>query len=98
MDKFAALFEDEDGLFSGTPQQRYWEIFNQLNDDLAQDEFDKMMTKMAVMERMLMETIHEEELNRVVDQHAIEHSMDVEEHKKSLYMEYAGYLIYRVSD
>lgn len=98
MGKFDALFEDEDGLFGGTPQSRYWDIFHQLSKDLAEDEFDVIMGRMAAMEMMLMEHIPEEELNRTVDRHVIMNSMDVEARKKSLYMEYAGRLIYRLSD
>jgi hypothetical protein len=98
MGKFDALFEDEDGLFGGTPRSKYWDIFNQVSTDLAQEEFDITLAKMAAMERMLMEQIHEEELNRRVEQYILENGMAVDQQKESLYMELAGRLIYRLSD
>lgn len=98
MSKFDALFEDEEDIFGGTPQSKYWDIFKQVSHDLAQDEFDKMITRMAAMEKMLMETIDEESLERRVNQYAFEHAGKLEEHKKSLYMELAGSLVYRISD
>lgn len=98
MGKFDALFEDEADIFGGTPQSKYWDIFNQVSPDLAKDEFDKMIGRMAAMERMLMASMDEESFNRTVEQYAFEHASEVEEQKKSLYMEFAGDLIYRLSD
>ena len=30
--KYAALFEDEDDIFAGTPESKYWDIANQTQD------------------------------------------------------------------
>ncbi len=98
MAKYDALFEDESDIFGGTPQSKYWDISNQLSDDLVKEEFDAMITKIAAMERMLMERHGEETLDRIIESYVFEHSMAIDEHKKSLYMEYAGRLIYRLSD
>jgi len=98
MGKFDHLFEDEDGLFSGTPQQRYWDIFNQLNPEISQGAFDEIIERMAVMEKMLMKEHGEEEINSVVKNYYIHNMSEVEVHKKSLYMELAGELIYKISD
>ena len=98
MGKFDALFEDEDDIFAGSPRSKYWDIYNQVSGDLAQDEFDKIMQRMAAMECLLMKNIDEEMINRTVDQYAFENPSEVEERKKSLYMELAGDLLYRVSD
>ena len=98
MSKYDALFEDETDIFGGTPKSKYWDIYNQISSDLAQDEFDKMLEKIAVMESMLTESIDEDLLDKKVSQYMLEHASEIEERKKSLYMEYAGELIYRVSD
>jgi hypothetical protein len=98
MGKFDHLFEDEDGLFSGTPQQRYWEIFNQLNPEIGEGAFDEIIERMAVMEKMLMQQYGEEELNAAVRNYAVHNMSEVEAHKTSLYMELAGELIYKLSD
>lgn len=98
MGKFDHLFEDEDGLFAGTPQRRYWEIFNQLNPEISEGAFDEIIERMAAMEKMLMKEYGEEELNNAVKRYYYENTSEVEDHKKSLYMELAGELIYKVSD
>lgn len=98
MGKFDHLFEDEDGLFGGTPQRRYWDIFNQLNPEISEGAFDEIIERMAVMEKMLMKEHGEEEINRVVKNYYVQNMSEIEEHKKSLYMELAGELIYKISD
>lgn len=98
MGKFDHLFEDEDGLFSGTPQQRYWEIFNQLNPEISEGAFDEIIERMAAMEKMLMEQYGEEALDNAVKSYSIQNMSEVEAHKTSLYMELAGELIYKLSD
>ena len=98
MGKFDHLFEDEDGLFGGTPQQRYWDIFRQLNTEISEGAFDEIIERMAVMEKMLMKEHGEEELDSVVKNYFLHNMSEIEEHKKSLYMELAGDLIYKISD
>ncbi len=98
MSKYDALFEDENDIFSGSPQSKYWDIANQVSDDLYRHDFDEIMTKIAVMEKMLMQHHGEEELDRIVDSYALMNQAEIEDHKKSLYMEYAGRLIYKISD
>lgn len=98
MSRFEALFEDEDDIFSGSPQSKYWDIAKQVSEDLYRYDFDEIMTKIAVMEKMLMQQHAEDDLNRIIDTYAIMNQSEIEEHKKSLYMEYAGRLIYKLSD
>jgi hypothetical protein len=95
---YEALLEDESDIFGGTPQSKYWDIASQVSQDLYRHEFDQMVQKMAVMERMLMEQYDEEILDRVIESHYLENMSDVEMHKKSLYMELAGILIYKMAD
>lgn len=98
MSRFEALFEDESDIFGGTPQSKYWDIAKQVSEDLYQYDFDEIMTKIAVMEKMLMQQYDEEELNRIIDTYALMNQAEIDLHKKSLYMEYAGRLIYKLSD
>ncbi len=98
MSRFEALFEDEDDIFSGSPQSKYWDIAKQVSEDLYQYDFDEIITKIAVMEKMLMQQHHEDDLNRIVESYALMNQEEIENHKKSLYMEYAGRLIYKLSD
>ena len=98
MAKYDALLEDANDIFQGSPESKYWDIFNQISEDLAHDAFDKTLERMAAMEILLMKTIDEEELDKHVKQYIITHQTEVDAHKKSLYMELTGELIYRVSD
>lgn len=98
MGKFDALFEDEDDIFAGTPQSRYWDISGQLSEDLVKDEFDSIVERLAVMESILAETHDYDDLDRTVKSYAVSNMMKVEELKKSVYMELAGQLIYRVAE
>ncbi len=95
MGKFDALFEDEDNVFAGTPKSKYWDFYNKLSQDLAEDEFDKIVEKIAVMEMMLQETIHEDELDRHVKQYAIQNYDKMDDRKKSVYIELAAELLFQ---
>ncbi len=98
MGKFEALFEDEEDIFAGTPQSRYWDISGQLSEDLVKDEFDGIVERLAVMEAMLSETHDYDDLDRTVKSYALSNMEEIEELKKSVYMELAGQLIYRVAE
>ena len=98
MSKFEALFEDENDIFAGSPQSRYWDISGQLSEDLVKDEFDIIVQRLAVMEAMLSETHNYDDLDRTVSSYALSNMEKVEELKKSVYMELAGQLIYRVAE
>ena len=98
MGKFDALFEDEDDIFAGTPQSRYWDISGQLSQDLIKDEFDGVVERLAVMEAMLSKTEEYEELDRTIKSYALANMAEIEELKKSVYLELAGQLIYRVAE
>ncbi|MEA3228193.1 MAG: DUF2018 family protein [Campylobacterota bacterium] len=98
MGKFDALFEDEEDIFAGTPQSRYWDISEQLSQDLVKDEFDTIVKRLAVMEAMLSETHEYENLDRTINSYALANMEKTEELKKSIYMELAGQLIYRVAE
>jgi hypothetical protein len=98
MGKFDALFEDEDDIFAGTPQSRYWDISGQLSQDLIKDEFDKLVERLAVMEDMLSQTYEYENLDNTIRNHSLQNMSKIDELKKSVYMELAGQLIYRVAE
>jgi len=98
MSKYDALFEDEDDIFAGTPQSRYWDIQSNLSQDLIKDEFDNLVQRVAIMEKLLGETYDYEALDKMISAYSYSNFAEVEELKKSVYMELAGKLIYRVSE
>lgn len=98
MGKFDALFEDETDVFAGTPESKYWDISAQLSEDLLKDEFDNIVERLAVMEAMLSETHNYEDLDRTIKTYALNNFEKMDNLKKSIYMELAGQLIYRVAE
>jgi len=98
MAKFEALLEDEDNIFGGTPKSKYWDFRNQVSQDLDEDEFDKIVEKIAIMEVMLSEHHDIENLDRMIKSYAIQNMSEVEEMKKSVYLELAGNLLERLND
>ena len=98
MSKFEALFEDEDDIFAGTPQSRYWDIQSNLSQDLIKDEFDNLVQRVAIMEKLLGDIHDYETLDKMIGAYPYSNFAEVEELKKSVYMELAGKLIYRVSE
>jgi hypothetical protein len=98
MSKYDALFEDEDDIFGGTPKSKYWDISKQISEDLMQCEFDDIVMRLAVMEKMLMKIHDEEMLDRIIKNYYYENTDEIEVLKKSMYMELAGKLIYRLAD
>ncbi|MBV5334911.1 MAG: DUF2018 family protein [Sulfuricurvum sp.] len=98
MNKFDALFEDEDDIFGGSPKSKYWDISNQISKDLMQAEFDDVIMRLAVMEKMLMKIHDEEKLDTIIKNYYYENMDEIDVLKKSMYMELAGKLIYRLAD
>lgn len=98
MSKYDVLFEDEEDMFGGSPKSKYWDISNQINKDLMQAEFDDVVMRLAVMEKMLMKIHDEEMLDKIIKNYYYENMDEIEALKKSMYMELAGKLIYRLAD
>jgi len=98
MGKFDALFEDEDDIFMGTPESKYWDISNQMIPEIVQDEFDHVVERLAVMEALLSESHEYEDLDKIIKNYAFENMDKVHGLKKSVYMELAGHLIFRAGD
>ena len=96
MSKYDALFEDEEDIFGGTPKSKFWDIATQASDEIVKDEFDKIIEKFAAMEAILRETHDDEELERKIQQYCFENSHDIENHKKSLYIEFTGEIVCRL--
>ncbi|MCD6189997.1 MAG: DUF2018 family protein [Sulfurimonas sp.] len=98
MGKFDALFEDEDDIFAGTPESKYWDISAQLSEDLLKDEFDGIVARLAAMEAMLAENHDYDDLDATIRNFQATNFTKMAELKKSVYMELAGQLIYRVAE
>jgi endonuclease III len=96
MGNFEVLFEDEDNIFSGTPESKYWDIATQANEEIVQDEFNKIVHKFATMEQLLKKHYDEDELDRIIEQYGFENSAEIEQLKKGLYIEFTGNIVMRL--
>ena len=96
MGNYEALFEDEDNIFGGTPKSKYHDIASQANDEIVADEFDKIVQKFAIMEAMLRDKDESDDLDRRITQYGFENSIEVENMKKGLYIEFTGNIVMRL--
>jgi len=96
MSKYEALFEDEDNIFGGTPESKYHDIATQANDEIVKDEFDKIVQKFAIMEKLLRDKYDSDELDRMIAGYGFENMHEVENMKKGLYIEFTGNIVMRL--
>ncbi len=91
------FLEDENDIFTGSPKSKYFDIVNQTNDEIVQDEFDKLLEKVAVMELLLSKDKDEDfDINNVIKQYVFENIDEVEQMKKGLYVELTGDIVCRL--
>jgi len=92
--KYAALFEDADDVFLGSPKSKFLDIIFTANQHLVQDQLEKMTTKMAAMEILLEEKLGDY-WERELATNDYSRSAEVEEKTKSLYIEFTGEIVTR---
>ena len=91
------FLEDEDNIFVGSPKSKYFDVVNQANDEIVQEEFDKLLEKVAVMELLLSKDKDIDfDVNNLVKQYVIKNLDEVEQMKKGLYIELTGDIICRL--
>ena len=89
--------EDEDDIFMGSPQSKFFDIVKNASQEVVSDELDKIIEKYAVMEMLLSQDKGEEfDLNKMLNQYAFENADEVAKMKKGLYMEFTGEIICRL--
>lgn len=96
MNKYEALFENENDIFGGTPKSKFWDIANQASGDLVKDQFDKIFEKFAIMEILLKDHYADEELEKTIRSYSLTNEKELADHKKSLYIEFTGDIVCRL--
>lgn len=96
MADYAALFEDEDDIFAGTPKSKFWSMINTAHEDIAIAILHEIITNHAALEHILQKQIHEEEINDYLKAYYSENQDEIDDLKKSLYMEFVGNLVYKM--
>jgi hypothetical protein len=91
------FLEDEDDIFVGSPKSKYFDVARTANSEIVEEEFDKLLEKVAVMELLLSKDKDLDfDINDVVKQYVIQNLDKVEEMKKGLYVELTGDIICRL--
>jgi hypothetical protein len=86
---YAALFEDEDDIFGGSPRSKFMDVVFNANNDVVKMELEKFIEKVAAMELMLEEQVGED-IDTAVSRYTNEHLDAVAEKTKSIYVELMG--------
>ena len=96
MAKYAALLEDESDIFGGTPKSKLWDMLQTAHEDVSKELIDDIVTSYACMEHIIKQTIAEEMINEHLKNYYRENEEQIEDVKKSLYMEFVGDLVYKM--
>lgn len=86
--------EDENDIFSGTPKSKYFDVTRHANKEIVEEEFDKLLEKVAVMELLLSKDKGEDfDINVFIKQYLLQNLDEVEHIKKGLYLELTGDIV-----
>jgi hypothetical protein len=96
MSKYEALFEDENDIFNGTPKKKFWDMLTTAHEDISTESLDEIVQNYACMEHIIKQTIGEEQINIYLKNYYMENEKEINEHKKSLYMEFVGNIVYKM--
>ncbi len=95
MSSYSVFDEDENDIFSGTPKSKFFDILRNASSSIVSDELDKLMEKLAICECILSED-RNFDIEKDLEKYKIENSEEIENIKKSLYLEYTGEIIQRL--
>jgi hypothetical protein len=87
--KYAALFEDDDDVFLGSPKSKFMDIVFNANKNLVKNEISGIINKMAALEIMLDERVGGD-WERELATNDYTRMSEVDEKAKSLYIEFTG--------
>lgn len=92
MSKYAALFEDEDDIFAGSPESRLMDVIFNANNDIVREELRNFIAKAASMELMLEEHVGED-IDGAIRSYDANNMGKADEKAKSLYIELMGAIL-----
>eukprot|EP00920_Eleutheroschizon_duboscqi_P031935 GHVT01076934.1.p2 GENE.GHVT01076934.1~~GHVT01076934.1.p2 ORF type:complete len:101 (+),score=8.46 GHVT01076934.1:55-357(+) len=98
MSMFGEWFtEDEDDMFMGSPKSKFFDVSREASQDVVEDEWDKIVEKVAILEMMLSEGKDENfDVNDAMKEYKLNNEQLVNNMKKGLYVEFTGEIICRL--
>jgi len=89
--------EDEDDIFMGSPKSKFFDVTREASKDVVEDEIDKIIEKLAVLELMALDEKGEDfNINESIKKYILENKEKVNAMKKGLYIEFTGEIICRL--
>jgi hypothetical protein len=89
--------EDEDDIFMGSPKSKFFDVSREASKDIVEDEIDKIVEKLAVLEMIISEGKGESfDINEYIKEYTLENYEKVKAMKKGLYVEFTGEIICRL--
>ena len=89
--------EDEDDIFMGSPKSKFFDVCRQASKDIVEEEIDKIVEKLAVLEMIISEGKDEDfNINQYIRDYTFANMDDVNGMKKGLYVEFTGEIISRL--
>ena len=89
--------EDEDDIFMGSPKSKFFDVSRQASKDIVEEEIDKIVEKLAVLEMIISEGKDEDfDINQYIRDYTFANMDDVNGMKKGLYVEFTGEIISRL--
>jgi len=94
MNKYSALFEDEDDVFLGSPKSKFFDTIFNANNDVARFELEEMINRMATLEILLEEKMDSlEEIEEKILEYKYNKAAEIEQHAKNTYIVYTGAIL-----
>lgn len=89
--------EDEDDIFMGSPKSKFFDVSREASKDIVEEEIDKIVEKLAVLEMMFCEGKGEDfDINQFIRDYTLDNMDEVNSMKKGLYVEFTGEIISRL--
>jgi len=93
MRQYEALLEDENDILGGTPKSKFWQMLITPHEDTSKAVLDDIVENYACMEHILKQNIGEELINEYLKNYYKENKEEIDEVKKSLYLEFVGKIV-----
>lgn len=94
MNDFDVFLEDENDIFQGSAKSKFFDVVRNASSEIVEDEIDKIIEKLAVLEMMLSENKSKDfDINTEIRNYKVNNFKEIETMKKGLYVEFTGEII-----